>query len=289
MDDNAVNVVRLREERLARLRATLIEFDCAGAVFFDPVNIRYATDVSNMQVWGLHNPARYAFVASEGPVILFEFPTCAHLVAGMTLIDDVRPALSWLYLMAGQEAQSKAAAWADEIAELVRKFGRGNRNLAVDRLDWMGFLALRERGIVVAEGQSIVEQARCIKTPEELRAIRDAVGACERAMATMRESLAPGVSERQLWSILHQQNIALGGEWIETRLLVSGPRTNPWYQECSDRVIRSGELEDTDTAATYRAPGCAETVHRATVSDAHMPLPTTICNNFCDLFDLAPH
>jgi Xaa-Pro aminopeptidase len=258
MDDNAVNVVRLREERLARLRATLIEFDCAGAVFFDPVNIRYATDVSNMQVWGLHNPARYAFVASEGPVILFEFPTCAHLVAGMTLIDDVRPALSWLYLMAGQEAQSKAAAWADEIAELVRKFGRGNRNLAVDRLDWMGFLALRERGIVVAEGQSIVEQARCIKTPEELRAIRDAVGACERAMATMRESLAPGVSERQLWSILHQQNIALGGEWIETRLLVSGPRTNPWYQECSDRVIRSGELVALDTDLIGRHGYCCD-------------------------------
>jgi Xaa-Pro aminopeptidase len=235
-----------------------VEFDCAAGVFFDPVNIRYATDVSNMQVWGLHNPARYAFVASEGPVILFEFPGCAHLGAGMTLIDEVRPAQSWLYLMAGPEAQSAAQSWADEIADLVSAFGGGNRRLAVDRLDWMGYLALNARKITIAEGQSIAEHARRIKTPEERRAMLDAVGACEQALATMAASLEPGLSEQQLWSILHQRNIALGGEWIETRLLSSGPRTNPWYQECSERIIESGDLVALDTDLIGRHGYCCD-------------------------------
>lgn len=248
----------LRRERLQRLRATLVEFDCAGAVLFDPVNVRYATDVSNMQVWCLHNPARYAFIASEGPVILFEFPGCAHLGEGMALIDDVRPAQSWLYLMAGSAAQATAQSWADELADLVREFGGGNRRLAVDRLDWMGYLALGTHGIEVVEGQAIAEQARRIKTPEERRAIRDAVAACERAMAAMFASLEPGLSEQQLWSILHQQNIELGGEWIETRLLASGPRTNPWYQECSDRVIQSGDLVALDTDLIGRHGYCCD-------------------------------
>ena len=256
--DTPIDLDRLRGERLRRLRATLVEFDCAGAVLLDPVNIRYATDVSNMQVWGLHNPARYVFVASDGPVILFEFPSCAHLGEGIELIDEVRAAQSWIYLMAGPEAQTMAASWADEIADLVREFGGGNRRLAVDRLDWMGYLALRERHVDVAEGQSIVEQARRIKTPEELRAMRDAIGACERAMATMRGSLEPGLSEQQLWSILHQQNIALGGEWIETRLLASGPRTNPWYQECSERIIQSGDLVALDTDLIGRHGYCCD-------------------------------
>jgi Xaa-Pro aminopeptidase len=39
----------------------------------------------------------------------------------------------------------------------------------------------------------------------------------------------------------------LGGEWIETRLLASGPRTNPWFQECSERVIEAGDLVSFDT------------------------------------------
>jgi Xaa-Pro dipeptidase len=38
-----------------------------------------------------------------------------------------------------------------------------------------------------------------------------------------------------------------GGEWIETRLLSSGPRTNPWFQEASDRIIQAGDLVSFDT------------------------------------------
>jgi Xaa-Pro aminopeptidase len=55
------------------------------------------------------------------------------------------------------------------------------------------------------------------------------------------------VTENQLWSILHETNIAHGGEWIECRLLASGPRTNPWFQESSNRVIEAGDVVGFDT------------------------------------------
>jgi Xaa-Pro aminopeptidase len=63
----------------------------------------------------------------------------------------------------------------------------------------------------------------------------------------MRAALRPGITENQLWSILHETNIAHNGEWIECRLLASGPRTNPWFQECGDRVIEAGDLVGFDT------------------------------------------
>ena len=47
----------LRAGRLARLRAALAKGDHAGIVVTDPINLRYATDSANMQVWCLHNPA----------------------------------------------------------------------------------------------------------------------------------------------------------------------------------------------------------------------------------------
>jgi Xaa-Pro aminopeptidase len=34
---------------------------------------------------------------------------------------------------------------------------------------------------------------------------------------------------------------------METRLLTSGGRTNPWYQECSEKIIRPGDLVAFDT------------------------------------------
>jgi len=256
--DVPIDLAKLRRQRLERLRTMLVEFDCAGAVLFDPINIRYATDVVNMQVWCLHNPARYAFVASEGPVVLFEFPGCAHLCEGIEIVDEVRPAQSWTYLMAGPNTQAWAQRWADEIAQLVREFGGGNRRLAADRLEWPGYLALSACDVAVVEGQPILEEARRIKTPEEIRAIGDAISACERAMTSMAEALQPGMTEQELWSIFHQQNIASGGEWIEARLLASGPRTNPWYQECSDRVIENGDLVAFDTDLIGRRGYCCD-------------------------------
>jgi Xaa-Pro aminopeptidase len=38
-----------------------------------------------------------------------------------------------------------------------------------------------------------------------------------------------------------------GGEWIECRLLASGERTNPWFQECGNRLIRAGDMVGFDT------------------------------------------
>ncbi|MEX0758208.1 MAG: M24 family metallopeptidase, partial [Tistlia sp.] len=90
-------------------------------------------------------------------------------------------------------------------------------------------------------------QARKIKTPQEVLAVRAAVDGCETAIGRMAAALAPGITEQALWSHLHQANIELGGEWIETRLLTSGPRTNPWYQECSGRVIEAGDIVAFDT------------------------------------------
>ena len=248
----------LRRERLTRLRRVLRDADVAGVVFLDPINIRYATDISNMQVWCLHNPTRYAFVASEGPLVQFEFASCEHLARGLETVDEVRPATAWTYLMAGPEAEAAAARWAAEIADLVACHGGGNRRIAVDRLDFVGFLALQRRGIDVVDGQSLAEQARAIKTPQELVAIRQSIAACETAVLATNAALRPGLSEQELWSVLHQKNIASGGEWIETRLLASGPRTNPWYQECSARVIEHGDLVALDTDLVGRHGYCCD-------------------------------
>ena len=55
------------------------------------------------------------------------------------------------------------------------------------------------------------------------------------------------MSENELWSVLHQGVIALGGDYVETRLLSSGPRTNPWFQETGDRRLSENEIVALDT------------------------------------------
>ena len=63
----------MREFRLQRLVQELQKNDYGGIVLFDPLNIRYATDSTNMQLWITHNPARACFVAADGYMVLFDF------------------------------------------------------------------------------------------------------------------------------------------------------------------------------------------------------------------------
>ena len=62
----APDMQAVRSWRLQRLRNQLEAEDMAGIVLFDPLNIRYALDATNMQVWCTHNAVRYAFVATDG-------------------------------------------------------------------------------------------------------------------------------------------------------------------------------------------------------------------------------
>ena len=238
---------RMRRDRLSRLRRELVRHDLAGAVLYDPVNIRYATGSRNMAVWTMHNPVRYAFVATEGPVVLFDFHGCGHLTKDLDTVDEVRPATAWYFFGAGPMMAERAERWAAELADLVRRYGGGNWRLGVDRCDSLGADRLRAHGLVVADAQAPLERARAIKTPDELAAMQQSITVAETGMARMREALRPGISEQELWSLLHQTNIAHGGEWIETRLLTSGEKTNPWFQECGTRLIRPGDLVSFDT------------------------------------------
>lgn len=237
----------MQSYRLQRIRAQLIEMDCAGIVVTDPINIRYATGSRNMQVWSMRNPMRYCFVATEGPVVLFEFMRCMHLSSHLPLITELRPALPWLYVTAGRRTPELASKWAAELADLVRLHGGGNVRLAVDHCNPEGIWALERLGMDLCNGEQVMDCARAVKCNEEVTAMRCAVAACEESIKVMESKLEPGVTEQRLWSFLHAENIARGGEWIETRLLSSGPRTNPWYQECSDRAIEAGDLVSFDT------------------------------------------
>src|SRR5258708_19443766 len=80
-----------------------------------------------------------------------------------------------------------------------------------------------------------------------------AIAVCEAGMARMQEALRPGITENELFALLSDTNMRMGGEWMECRLLSSGGRTNPWFQEAGDRVIRPGDLVgfDTDLIGPY--------------------------------------
>lgn len=237
----------VRRYRLGRLREQMRARDLAGLLLFDQLNTRYATDATNMQVWCMHYETRCVFVALEGPVVLFDYADHPHLAEGLPTVDEYRVMTPISYFAAGPRTDEKAVIFAAEVDDLMRQYGGGNRRLGVDRLSHIGCGPLSALGLELHNGQEVAEIARAIKSPEEIVLMRKAVEVAEAGIHAMREAMVPGITENALWAKLHEANIRLGGEWIETRLLSSGPRTNPWFRECSMREIERGDVVSFDT------------------------------------------
>ena len=237
---------------LGRITEQLKARGLGGILLFDPINIRYATGSQNMQVWTSRNLARAAFVSAQGYVVLWDFVRCEHLTAHLSNVNERRSGAAALYFSYGDKDNQQAETFAAEITDLMKTHGCDNR-IAIDTTDIATTHALQKARVKILPGQGLMEHARLIKGAEEIKAMRCAVAACELAVGEMETAMKPGLAEVELWSVLHSGNIARGGEWIETRLAASGPRTNPWMQEAGTRCLQKGDLFafDTDMIGLY--------------------------------------
>jgi len=165
----------------------------------------------------------------------------------------VRHGAGMFYFETGDREEEVAAAFARQIDDLLRQHGGGNRRIAIDKMEIHGVRALEKLDIEIFSGQEVCEHARVIKGVDEINAMRCAVATCEIAMQAMEDTVQPGMTEVECWSVLQAENFKRGGEWIETRILNSGPRSNPWMQECGPRKIQHGDIFafDTDLIGPY--------------------------------------
>ncbi|WP_370212847.1 dimethylsulfonioproprionate lyase DddP [Roseovarius sp.] len=267
---------RMREFRWNRLTQAVVDRDYGGVLMFDPLNIRYATDSTNMQLWNAHNPFRALLVCADGYMVIWDYKNSPFLSTFNPLVREQRFGADLFYFDRGDKVDVAADAFSNEVRTLIDEHGGGNMRLAVDKIMLHGLRALEAQGFEIMEGEELTEKTRAITGPDDILAMRCAVHSCETSVAAMerfaREAVPQGnTSEDDVWAVLHAENIKRGGEWIETRLLASGPRTNPWFQECGPRIIQNNEIIsfDTDLIGSYGI--CVDISRSWWVGDAAPP------------------
>jgi Xaa-Pro dipeptidase len=242
----SVDVDSLRLERLARLQDAMRKFDIEACLLLNEPNIRYATGASAMAVYAMSTFARCAVVPQEGTPILFEHPNSVH--RSRLRAPDVRPMHAWEFF---DDPGAEANIWADETVEALRKLGVADDVVAVDRMGTPAFFALSERGFTLRDSAPVTQEARRVKTPQELAAFGLNAPLLMEMLATVENTIAVGVSEREVLAEMARVMLRGGGEYLATNCLCSGENTNPWRSEATDRRIGSGDLVfvDTDTVA----------------------------------------
>ena len=239
-----VDLGRLRAGRLARLQAAMRSHGVEACLLFNEPNIRYATGASAMPIWSNTTFVRCALVPAEGRPILFEHPNSMHLFRSTGV--DVRPMHSWEFF---DDTATHAAIFARETVAAMRELGVAKSPLAVDRLGTPGFLALQREGISIADSAPVTTAAREIKTTEEIACFELNGRILMEMLVNFENAIAPGVRERDLLAVLANTLLRSGGEHLATSTVCSGPNTNPWRAETTDRTLEKGDLlyVDTDT------------------------------------------
>ena len=252
------NLPRMREYRWKRLTDHIVQRGYGGLLLFDPLNIRYATDSTNMQLWNTHNPFRAVLLCSDGYMVIWDYKNSPFLSEFNPLVKEQRSGADLFYFDRGDKIDIAADKFSNEVRTLITEHSDSNMRLAVDKIMLHGLRSLEAQGFEIMEGEEVTEKCRSVKGKDEILAMRCASEACENAVAIMEQKARIDVpkgntSEDDIWAVLHAENIKRGGEWIETRLLASGPRTNPWFQECGPRIVQNNEIVafDTDLVGSY--------------------------------------
>jgi Xaa-Pro aminopeptidase len=232
----------LRLERLARLQGSMRQHGVEACLLFNEPNVRYATGASAMPVYAMSTFARCVVVPQEGRPILFEHPNSIHRSRRRT--PDVRPMHAWEFF---DDPSAEASVWADEMLGALRELGVAPDRVSVDRTGAPGYLALEERGVRIQDSGPVTQEARRIKTPEELALFDLNVPFVSEMLRTVEDALAPGVSERELLAEMARVMYRGGGEYLATTTLCSGSNTNPWRAEATDRRLEPNDLVFVDT------------------------------------------
>jgi Xaa-Pro aminopeptidase len=236
-----IDFARLHDYRLGRIRTALTEADAAMCVLISPISMRYAVNFRNYALFQSHIPSTYLFISVDGPVLF-------HNAYEPSLERrNIRNGRGISFFEGGSGLKEQALLFAHDINTYLQEIGTDNRRVAVEYVNPSITQALEGIGLEVIDGVAISEQARLIKSDDEIACMRWAIEVAGHGIARVKQALKPGVSELQLWALLNYTNLANNGDWHDGRMLASGPRINPWLQEASDRRLESGDLIGLDT------------------------------------------
>src|ERR687894_2705409 len=192
--EERVRFDRLRDERLARIKALLAESELGALLCFDMNNIRYIT-ATHIGTWTQDKLNRFCLLPQADAPIMWDFGSAArhHQLYNPWLGDGrSRAGISTL-----RGAMSPASGRAENVAEKIRveleQRGLLGEPVGVDALEPAVMFALQRAGVQGVDGQQLMQQARMIKTQDEITLLNTACMMVDAAYEELYRAMRPGM------------------------------------------------------------------------------------------------
>lgn len=237
---------RLRRERLQKAKDALAASDADVLFVFRPEDVRYLT----------------GFRSHMGPALLLGIGVCVLPKGGDPIlftmdIAHAKARMSWMPEGSIQgRANCRTEGGMKDFVDRVRSLigNKVNGKVGMDVWTPVMWKALSEAlpDTEFVDGNAILNNAKIIKTQDELECQRAACMITEAGFDAGLRMLKPGVRECEVLAEAWRAFTALGSEWTQcANIVCSGPYTAPYRRFTSDRIIRDGDLVIVDIGACF--------------------------------------
>ena len=249
--EDRVDIPRMRRERLERIKGLLADSEIGALLCFDMNNIRYIT-ATHIGTWAMDKLARFCLLAQNDDPIMWDFGSAArHHEIYCPWLEGRSPA--GISTMRG--AMSPQSGRAEDVAAKIRRSleerGLLGEPVGVDVVEPAVLFALQREGIQIVDGQQLMQNARVIKTRDEITLLDTACMMVDAAYEHLYREMRPGMRENECVGLVSKVLYDLGSEHVEGVNAISGERCSPHPHVYSDRVLRPGDPAYFDILHAY--------------------------------------
>ena len=152
-------------------------------------------------------------------------------------------------------AMSPESGRAEDVARKIKielqERGLANEPLGVDMIEFPVLFALQKEGIKVVDGQQLMQNARMIKTQDEITLLNSSCMMVDAAYEELYQAMKPGMRENECVGLVNKVLYDMGSEQVEGVNAISGERCSPHPHVYTDRVLRPGDPAYFDIVHSY--------------------------------------
>jgi Xaa-Pro aminopeptidase len=245
--EERINFQRMREERKERALEQMAEQGLGSMLLINDPNVRYVTGLA---MTGGSGADHYTLLTEDGDVVHWDTADHAsNQKFNCPWLDDIRYAAPGLGNVPRASGRNSARDWlkgkmADLVVEAMDEYGVTKEPMGIDVGNQTLISKFEDRGVDVRPGEcaQAMEDARKVKTRDEIECLRQVAAICEAGFQRIKETANPGMRESEVWGEATQELWRLGA-MVQGGYVTSGPNTWPKHQaNTTDRVIRPGDL-----------------------------------------------
>ncbi len=237
-----INFARIRQDRFLRVLQVMERHGVDALLLSRANNAHYVTGALHLWTAG-----RKGF----SPVVIVIRERREAYMTGWSADYGVPDSMPAGHIIPGRWDPSN---FMSALKPVLSLFAKGTVGVDAMSEQWSAFLSGAFPQMALANGETLMREARWTKTPEEIACIKTAVGIAEGALAATLPLVKPGVREKELLGAFEHRAaelgaplaVAQGGFCVQPRhrdgFFNTGAETPPLRQIASDLQLSGGDL-----------------------------------------------